>query len=42
MTEIIIHRPRNRARVVFLSVWAAIADLTRILMRLRSPLLIPP
>jgi predicted PurR-regulated permease PerM len=25
MTEIIIHRPRNRARVVFLSVWAAIA-----------------
>src|SRR4051794_22687421 len=25
MTEIFIHRPRNRARVVFLSLWAAIA-----------------
>src|SRR6266851_5294057 len=25
MTEIVIHRPKNRARVVFLSLWGAIA-----------------
>jgi len=25
MTEIVIHRPKNRARVVFLSIWGAIA-----------------